>query len=133
MNEKVELIFLVIIGVVLLLPFVLSRRRTHNETNLKPIYEDRAFIIRTLGPFISGSNIPYWRLSFYDKFMIITAGLAPRRIEYNQITNIGYKKFFFSKTLYLEYRTEDGKHSMYIYPRNREKILSLLTAKIDRG
>jgi hypothetical protein len=127
----IEFVFLGIIAVLLLAPFLLSLRRTREEKGLQPIYEDRAMIFEmafTLGS-LGGANIPYWRLTFYDRFMVISAGLTPRLIPYDEIIQIRIKRFLIFRPLYLEYLGYDRKHGLYIFPRSKEKILELIKQK----
>ncbi len=125
----IEFAFLGIIAVLLLVPFLLSLRRTRDEKGLQPIYEDRAWIIEKSFFFSGGANIPYWRLSFYESFMIISAGLMPRLIPYDQIITIEFRRLFIRKALYIEYPGYDRKHCLYIFPRNKEKIFELIKQK----
>jgi hypothetical protein len=126
----IEFVFLGIFAVLLLAPFLLSLRRTREEKGLRPIYEDRAMIVeRTFFIFFSGANIPYWRLAFYETFMVISAGLMPRLISYDQIIKIEFKRLFISKALYLEYLRGARKHRLYIFSRSKEKIFELIKQK----
>jgi len=101
-----------------------------DEKGLQPIYEDRAMIVeRTFFIFFSGANIPYWRLAFYETFMVISAGLMPRVISYDRIIKIEPKRLFISKALYLEYLGGARKHCLYIFPRSKEKIIELIKQK----
>jgi hypothetical protein len=126
----IDFVFLGIIALVLLAPFPLSLRRIPDEKGLPPIYKDRAMIFeRTLFLFFSGANIPYWRLAFYETFMVISAGLLPRMIRYDQIVKIEPKRLFISKGLYLEYLGGDRKHCIYIFPRNGKKVFELIKQK----
>lgn len=121
----IEFVLLGIIAILLLAPFLLSLRRTREEKGLRPIYEDRAWILEKTFPFC-GANIPWWRLTFYERFMIISAGLMPRLIPYDQIIKIELRRFLILKTLYLEYPGFDRKHCLYIFPRGKEKIFELV-------
>ena len=126
----IEFIFLGIVAVLLLAPFPLSLRRTRHEKGLRPIYEDRATILeKTFLFFFSGGNIPVWRLTFYERFMVISAGLMPRLIPYDQIIKIEIRRLFISRALYLEYSGDNRKRSLYIFPRSKEKILELIKQK----
>jgi len=127
----IEFVFLGIIAVLLLAPFLLSLRRTREEKGLRPIYEDRAMIFEmafTLGG-LGGANIPWWRLTFYDRFMVISAGLMPRLIPYDEIIQIRIRRFFIFRALYLEYLGYDRRHGLYIFPRSKEKVLELIKQK----
>jgi hypothetical protein len=123
-------VFLGIIAVLLLAPFLLSLRRTREEKGLRPIYEDRAWILEKTFPF-GGANIPWWRLTFYENFMIISAGLMPRLIPYDQIIRIELRRVFILRALYLEYPGYNRKHSLYVFPRSRERIFELIKQKLS--
>ena len=126
-DEQVAIVFLIIIGVILLGPFLLSLHRTSKEAGLKPIYEDRAIVF--FGHF-AGGNLPWWRLSFYDNFMVISAGLKPRLVLYDKISSIYHKRFFwFFKPLYLEYKSNDAVKGFYMFPRDSQKTLALIQSK----
>jgi hypothetical protein len=125
-DERVAIVFLIIIGVILLGPFLLSLRRTSKEAGLKPIYEDRAIVFFR---HFTGGSLPWWRLSFYDNFMVISTGLKPRLIPYDKISGIDHKSFFFFKSLYLEYKSNDTTKAFYMFPRDSRKILALIKRK----
>jgi hypothetical protein len=126
-DERVAIVFLIIIGVILLGPFLLSLRRTSKEAGLKPIYEDRAIVFFR---HFAGGNLPWWRLSCYDNFMVISGGLKSRLIPYEQISGIYHKRFFlFFKPLYLEYKSNDTMKGFYMFLRDSQKILELIQSK----
>ena len=126
-DERVAIVFLTIIGMILLGPFLLSLRRTSKEAGLKPIYEDRAIVFFR---HFAGGNLSWWRLSFYDNFMVISAGLKPRLIPYDKISGIYHKRFFFFfNSLYLEYKINDTMKAFYMFPRNSKKIIALIQSK----
>jgi len=61
--------------------------------------------------------------------MVISAGLMPRLIPYDQIIKIEIRRLFISRALYLEYSGDNRKRSLYIFPRSKEKILELIKQK----
>jgi hypothetical protein len=101
-TEIFAIIFCVVIGLLLLTPMVLSRRKAPEEVGLKPVFE--TFCSGRFGKssfIVAGTNVPMFRFSVYEKFVVI-AFLKPRVIPFAQIERTKLKSSFLSNRLLIE-------------------------------
>lgn len=110
--------------------FFLPRLRSREEIGVAPIYEERCTVRKSLGlGFFGGGNIPLWRVSFYDRFMVI-AFVLRSSIPYKEIERVECKRHFLSKGVYIHQRS-DGKRSVItLFPRHPDKVMEILSSRV---
>ena len=108
-----------LVGVVLLTPMLLARRRAAQEHGLTPVFE--AFCSGSFGWFV-GTNIPMFRLSIYESFLVITF-ITPAIIPFTQLARAEVRGGLFGRRL----RIESKRGAIYqLSVRNPESVARLL-------
>ena len=92
--------FTIVVGVVLLAPMLLARRRAEQERGLTPVFE--AFCAGTFA-WIGRTNIPMIRLSIYKNFLVI-AVISPSVIPFTQLARAEVRAGLFGRRLFIELR-----------------------------
>lgn len=114
-------------ALIFLLLFVLPRRKSSDEVGIRPLHEERCNIRKSLGfGFFAGGNLPVWRLSLYQDFIII-AFLWPILIRYADIDRVEYKRHLLSSGIYIFQR---NRTVITLFPRNPEKVIEVLASRI---
>ena len=120
-----------VVGVLLLSPVFLSRLRSKEESGQSPLHEERCSIRRGIGlGLVIGGNVPMWRCSLYDNFMVISM-FSSIIIPYIEIDQVERQKSFLSSSVRIDWR--QGGHRMEtirIFTRHPDKIEKLIKAKI---
>jgi hypothetical protein len=95
-----------------------------------PLHEERCTIRKRVGfGFSSGGNIPLWRVSFYDRFMVIAFVLRDL-IPYEEIERVEYKRHLLSKGIHIHQRRDGRTSVITLFPRYSEKVMELLNSKV---
>jgi hypothetical protein len=125
------LILVGFVAIVFLSFFILPRRKSKLENNVTPLWEERCNVRKSVGyGMFAGGNLPVWRVSLYDKFMVIGA-LWPTVMPYNEITKVEYKQNLLSKAISIHQHTADRKHVITIYSANPTKMLEVLSPRVQ--
>jgi len=110
--------------------FFLPRLRSREEIGVTPLYEERCTIRKSIGfGVFAGGNMPLWRVSFYDRFMVI-AFVLRSLIPYEEIERVECKRHFLSKGVYIHQRRDGRPSVITLFPRHPEKVMELLNSKI---
>jgi hypothetical protein len=88
---------MVLIGVALLAPMLLARRRAPQEQGLTPTFETTCS--GTYNSYLR-SNIPMLRLSIYSDFLVI-GFLRPTVIPFGDLTSVEVRRGFIGRRLYI--------------------------------
>jgi hypothetical protein len=111
--------------------FFLPRLKSNQEAGITPLYEERCSIRKSLGFGLwAGGNLPLCRLSLYSNFMVI-AFLWPTLIPYSEIDRVEYKRHLFSKGIHIHQRSTRNQGVITVFSRNPEKILEVLSSKVQ--
>jgi hypothetical protein len=112
----------VLIGLALLTPLVLARRRAPQERGLTPVFE--AICSGRSGGSLSGlgSNLPIFRVSVYDNFLVICL-FSPTVIPFAQLSRVEARGSFLGGSLLIETM---GGLAFNLSLRNPERISKLL-------
>jgi hypothetical protein len=122
----VEAFILTLIGFALIAPLFTCRRRSVEELNLKPIWQE--FCSGTIGAF--GMNIPSLRISLYDNFIVICF-INPNVIPYKKIGNVSVNTRFFSlRGSGVMMRLKGFKSSYYFNSRDPETLAKLIKDRL---
>lgn len=110
--------------------FFLPRRKSHEETGITPLYEERCSIRKSVGfGMFAGGNLPLGRVSLYDNFMVI-AFLWPTLIPYSEIERVEYKRHLLSKGIYIHQRSSRNQGVITLFPRYPEKVMEVLSSRV---
>lgn len=113
--------------------------RDDKESGQRVLYEARGMIIEWIFPFISDGNLPFWRVSLYEPFIVI-AFVHHLHIDYAEIVRAELKSsfksiflfgafFFFRKRLTLEFQGDSRTRTLHIYLRHPERVMNILRNK----
>ena len=119
-SNLVSIIFCVLIGLVLVTPMVLARRRAPEEQGVSPVFE--TFCSGRIGAFAGSYVLPIFRLSIYKDFLVICC-IKPRVIPFTQLIRAEARKELVSSQLYLE---QTGGTYYLLSVRNPDKALAYL-------
>lgn len=123
----VTLIGIGVIGFVFVLLFLAPYRRAKEESGLGLIYEEKCSGRKKVGlGFSAGGNFPNWRISFYEKFVVVASAI-PTTIHYKEVESVKYKQQFFSKGIQI--RVRSPQMEIILFPKNPQKLLSLFEDK----
>jgi hypothetical protein len=127
-DTSLTILIILAVGVIaFIVLFLVPQRRTKNELGLVPLYEERCTGRKTFGyGFTFGGNIPSWRISLYDNFVVISFPRATS-IPYGDIASVEYKQQFLSKGMRIQ--THGPALNIVLYPRQPNKIIEILRAK----
>ena len=127
-----SLLIVGVVGVLLLSPVFLSLLRSKEESGQSPLHEERCSIRRGIGlGLVIGGNVPLWRCSLYDNFMVISMFFTII-IPYIEIDQVERQSSFLSSSVRIDWR-QGGGHRMEtirIFTRHPDKIEKLIKAKI---
>lgn len=125
-NSLLSLLVIVIILGVFGFFAVMSKRKTGIEKGLKPLYEERCSGNRRSFGLVIGGNIPFWRVSLYENFLIL-ASVGKIVLHYNEIDSVEFSNRFFNKKIRI--CAVNSKIDIIIYPKNVKKIVSIFKEK----
>jgi hypothetical protein len=104
--------FTIVVGVVLLAPMVLARRRAERERGLTPVFE--AFCAGTFAWF-GRTNIPMIRLSIYSDFLVV-AVISPLVIPFAQLARAEVRSGVFGSRLLIRAPLPSGDRFRTSFP-----------------
>ncbi len=121
-----------VVGFVLLSPVFLSRLRSKEESDQVPLHEERCSIRRDVGlGLVMGGNLPLWRCSLYDNFMVISM-FSSIVIPYQEIDQVEQQRSLLSPSVRIEWHGGRRKETIRIFTRHADKIEKLIKARINK-
>lgn len=135
MNIDPGLWSLLIVGVVgfgVLSLIFLSGLRSNEERNQDPLHEERCSVRRGIGLGLAiGGNVPLWRCSLYDTFMVINM-FSSITIPYQEIDRVEQQRSLLSPSVRIVWHGGHREETIRIFTRHADKIEKLITQRISK-
>jgi hypothetical protein len=126
-----SLLIVGVVGIVLLSPVLLSRLRSKEERHQVPLLEERCSIRRGVGLGLAiGGNVPLWRCSLYDSFMVINM-VSPIVIRYQEIDRVEQQISLLSPSVRIVWHGGRRNETIRIFTSHADKIEKLIKERID--
>jgi hypothetical protein len=113
---------LILVGAVLLVPMILSRRRAAEERGLVPLLEERCS--GRFGSF-AGTNLPIVRLSVYERFFVI-ACFKPFVLPFSRVSAVAKRGGMWNRGVTI---TVDRGPAISLSVRNPDAVIELFAAR----
>jgi hypothetical protein len=118
-------VIIVILGIFIFFT-IWSKKKTGIEKGVAPLYEERCSGNRHAFGLFIGGNIPFWRVSFYESFFILSS-FEKIILHYHEIDFIEFSRQFLHKKIRI--CAENPKIDVVIYPKNINRIISIFKSK----
>jgi len=126
-SPLLTLIGIALVALVFFAIYVLPMRRSRAERGGTLLYEERCSgrANSGLGLWLGG-NIPNWRISFYERFLVISS-VGQTTVPYEEIQSVEYGRQLISKGIRV--RAREPRLDIILFPKEPAKVLELFENK----